>query len=220
VKIAPFFMGKYEVTQEQYQAVMGNNPSSFKGAKRPVENVRWNEAVEFCRKLSEKTGKNYRLPAEAEWEYACRAGTTTPFYFGDTITPDLVNYYGNEPYGFAPKGLFRKQTTEVGSFGPNSFGLYDMHGNDIIFENTAIETASCQTKPDESGLRCSPNNVGGSETGFFRADSPQRKASEKNPVSLTKRISPDRPSPPETWFFRGYFAAVQSFRKKPGFSAA
>ncbi|MGB8691748.1 MAG: bifunctional serine/threonine-protein kinase/formylglycine-generating enzyme family protein [Microcoleus sp.] len=129
VTVAPFFMGKYEVTQAQYQAVMGNNPSSFKGAKRPVENATWDEAVEFCRKLTQKTGKTYRLPSEAEWEYACRAGTTTPFYFGDTITPDLVNYNGNYPYGAAPKGLYRQQTTDVGSFPPNAFGLYDMHGN-------------------------------------------------------------------------------------------
>jgi eukaryotic-like serine/threonine-protein kinase len=129
VTVAPFFMGKYEVTQAQYQAVMGNNPSNFKGAKRPVENATWDEAVEFCRKLTQKTGKTYRLPSEAEWEYACRAGTTTPFYFGDTITPDLVNYNGNYPYGAAPKGLYRQQTTDVGSFPPNSFGLYDMHGN-------------------------------------------------------------------------------------------
>ena len=129
VTVQPFYMGKYPITQAQWEAVMGNNPSNFKGAKRPVENVNWNEAVEFCRKLSENTGKTYRLPSEAEWEYACRAGTTTPFYFGDTITPDLVNYDGNNPYGAAPKGLYRQQTTDVGSFPPNSFGLYDMHGN-------------------------------------------------------------------------------------------
>ena len=129
VNISPFFIGKYEVTQEQYQAVVGNNPSWFKNAKRPVEKVSWHDAVEFCRKLSQKTGKTYRLPSEAEWEYACRAGTTTPFYFGDTIAPDLVNYDGNNPYGSAPKGTYRKQTTDVGSFPPNAFGLYDMHGN-------------------------------------------------------------------------------------------
>ena len=131
VNISPFFMGKYEVTQAQYQAVMGNNPSNFKGAKRPVEQVTWDDAVEFCRKLTQtqKTGKTYRLPSEAEWEYACRARTTTPFYFGETITPDLVNYNGNYPYGSAPKGLDRQQTTDVGSFPPNVFGLYDMHGN-------------------------------------------------------------------------------------------
>ncbi|WP_039962467.1 formylglycine-generating enzyme family protein, partial [Kamptonema sp. PCC 6506] len=127
--VAPFFMGKYAVTQEQWEAVMGNNPSNFKGAKRPVELVTWYDAVAFCQKLSQKTGKKYRLPSEAEWEYACRAGTSTPFYFGETITPELVNYDGNYPYGAASKGVYRKEMTPVGSFPPNAFGLYDMHGN-------------------------------------------------------------------------------------------
>jgi formylglycine-generating enzyme required for sulfatase activity len=122
-------MGKYELTQVQYQAIMGRNPSNFKGDNRPVERVSWNNAVEFCKKLSQKTGKNYRLPSEAEWEYACRSGTTTPFYFGESITPDLVNYNGNYTYASAPKGKYRQQTTDVGTFPPNSFGLYDMHGN-------------------------------------------------------------------------------------------
>ncbi|WP_414578786.1 SUMF1/EgtB/PvdO family nonheme iron enzyme [Anabaena sp. CCY 9402-a] len=129
VRVPGFFMGKYAVTQEQYQAIMGTNPSNFKGEKRPVEQVSWDNAVEFCEKLSQKTGKTYRLPSEAEWEYACRAGTTTPFYFGETITPDLVNYDGNFPYGSAPKGEYRKATTNVGIFPSNSFGLYDMCGN-------------------------------------------------------------------------------------------
>ncbi|MBN4002614.1 bifunctional serine/threonine-protein kinase/formylglycine-generating enzyme family protein [Nostoc sp. LPT] len=130
VKVPGFFMGKYEVTQAQYQAIMGTNPSTFKGEKRPVETVSWDDAVEFCKKLSQKTGRTYRLPSEAEWEYACRAGTTTPFYFGETITTDLVNYDGNYPYGSAPKGENRQQTTDVGKFlCPNSFGLYDMCGN-------------------------------------------------------------------------------------------
>jgi formylglycine-generating enzyme required for sulfatase activity len=129
-------MGKYPLTQKQYQAIMGYNPSDFKGDsstsltnQRPVEEVSWNDAVKFCQRLSQKTGKTYRLPSEAEWEYACRAGTTTPFYFGENITPDLVNYNGNYPYGSAPKGIYREQTTDVGSFPPNAFGLYDMHGN-------------------------------------------------------------------------------------------
>jgi len=129
VKVPGFFMGKYEVTQAQYQAIMGTNPANFKGEKRPVENVIWDDAVEFCKKFSQKTGRTYRLPSQAEWEYACRAGTTTPFYFGETITTDLVNYNGNYPYGSAPKGEYRQQTTDVGKFPPNSFGLYDMHGN-------------------------------------------------------------------------------------------
>ena len=97
--------------------------------QRPVEQVKWIEAVEFCERLSKLTGKDYRLPSEAEWEYACRAGTTTPFYFGETITTELVNYRGNYTYGNAPKGEYRGQTIPVGQFPANAFGLYDMHGN-------------------------------------------------------------------------------------------
>jgi eukaryotic-like serine/threonine-protein kinase len=129
VTVPGFFMGKYEVTQAQYQAIMGNNPSNFKGDTKPVEQVSWDDAVEFCQKLSQKTGRKYRLPSEAEWEYACRGGSTTPFYFGETITTDLVNYDGNYPYASAPKGQFRKETTNLGKFPPNPFGLYDMCGN-------------------------------------------------------------------------------------------
>jgi formylglycine-generating enzyme required for sulfatase activity len=130
VTVPSFFMGKYPVTQAQYQAIMRNNPSYFKGNNRPVERVRWYDAVAFCEKFSQRTGKNYRLPSEAEWEYACRAGTTTPFQFGETITTDLANYNGNFTYGQGPKGVYRAKTREVGSFGvANNFGLYDMHGN-------------------------------------------------------------------------------------------
>ena len=91
--------------------------------------MKWTEVVEFCERLSKLTGKDYRLPSEAEWEYACRAGTTTPFYFGETITTELVNYNGNYTYRNAPKGEYRKQTIPVGQFPANAFGLYDMHGN-------------------------------------------------------------------------------------------
>ncbi len=138
VTIKPFLLGKYLITQAQWAAVanlpkiqydLDPDPSGFKGKNLPVENVSWNDAVEFCARLSRKTGKSYRLPSEAEWEYASRAGTTTPFHFGETVTPDLVNYNGNYPYGSAPKGIYRETTTTVGSFPPNSFGLYDMHGN-------------------------------------------------------------------------------------------
>ncbi|MBD2625814.1 formylglycine-generating enzyme family protein [Anabaena variabilis FACHB-164] len=129
VTVPGFFMGRYEVTQAQYQAIIGSNPSNFKGENRPVEQVSWDDAVKFCQALTERTGKTYRLPSEAEWEYACRAGTTTPFYFGESITPELVNYNSNIPYAAAPKGKYRQQTTEVGIFPPNSFGLYDMCGN-------------------------------------------------------------------------------------------
>jgi formylglycine-generating enzyme required for sulfatase activity len=108
---------------------MGTNPSNFKGAQRPAEQVSWHDAVAFCQHLSEKLGNQYRIPSEVEWEYACRAGTTTPFYFGATLTSDLANYRGTETYANEPKGKNRGQTTNVGAFSPNAFGLYDMHGN-------------------------------------------------------------------------------------------
>jgi len=129
----PFWMGIHEVTQAQYEAVMGKNPSRFKdekdSARRPVEQVSWHDAVEFCGKLSEKTGRKVRLPTEAEWEYACRAGTATAFKTGDTISTDQANYHGEFTYGSGVKGVFRGETTAVGSFPANVWGLYDMHGN-------------------------------------------------------------------------------------------
>lgn len=129
VTIAPFYMGKFAVTQAQYQAIMGNNPADFKGENRPIETVSWEDAIAFCQRLSKKTGSLYRLPSEAEWEYACRAGTTTPFHFGKTIATDLVNYDGNCTYGQGIEGTDREETISVGSFPANAFGLYDMHGN-------------------------------------------------------------------------------------------
>ncbi len=146
VTVPTFFMGKYPVTQEQWRVVAGFpqinreldlNPSEFKGDKRPVERVNWYEAKEFCDRLSKHTGREYSLPSEAEWEYACRAGTTTPFHFGETITTDLANYRGTDDeeykwsgsYGEGSKGEYRQETTPVGTFPPNNFGLCDMHGN-------------------------------------------------------------------------------------------
>jgi formylglycine-generating enzyme required for sulfatase activity len=115
----PFYMGKYEVTQEQWESVMGNNPSYRKTAKYPVTNVSWEDCQEFIKKLNEKTKGGYRLPTESEWEYACRAGTTTAYSFGDKITPKDANYRDSEPL----------KAVAVGSYKPNAFGLYDMHGN-------------------------------------------------------------------------------------------
>jgi formylglycine-generating enzyme required for sulfatase activity/tRNA A-37 threonylcarbamoyl transferase component Bud32 len=138
VTLAPFYIGKFPVTQAQWTAVaalpeikifLNPDAARFKGANRPVENVSWYEAVEFCARLSRKTGKKYRLPSEAQWEYACRGETTGPFHFGETITSELANYNGNSNYADAPKGVYRFQTTDVGSFKPNAFGLYDLHGN-------------------------------------------------------------------------------------------
>ncbi|NER20084.1 MAG: formylglycine-generating enzyme family protein [Symploca sp. SIO1B1] len=145
VDIKPFYLSKCTITQEQWKAVaalpkvsrdLNTDPSYFKGDNLPVEQVSWHSVKEFCDRLSNKinktskTGRNYRLPSEAEWEYACRAGTTTPFHFGETITTDLVNYDGNSTYGFGSKGEYRQTTTKEKNFRvANAFGLYDMHGN-------------------------------------------------------------------------------------------
>ncbi|MEC4866788.1 MAG: formylglycine-generating enzyme family protein [Jaaginema sp. PMC 1078.18] len=142
VTLQPFFMGKYAITQAQWRVVaalpklhrdLDLDPSKFKGANRPVERVNWRDAVEFCARLSVATGRQYVLPSEAQWEYACRAGTTTPFHFGETITAKIANYNGNKiydrTYANEPKGEYKGKTTPVGNFPPNSFGLYDMHGN-------------------------------------------------------------------------------------------
>jgi formylglycine-generating enzyme required for sulfatase activity len=140
VTLSEFFMGRFQVTQAQWRAVaqlpkvkadLDPQPSYFKGNDLlPVEQASWHDAQEFCARLPKKSGKQYRLPSEAEWEYACRAGTTTPFAFGETITPQIVNYNGAYPYASAPKGEYREKTVPVGSLGvANGFGLYDLHGN-------------------------------------------------------------------------------------------
>ncbi|NER22829.1 MAG: formylglycine-generating enzyme family protein [Symploca sp. SIO1B1] len=139
VTVKSFLMGKYAITQAQWQVVAALPPvktklqanlSRFQGEDRPVEGVSWYDAVEFCDRLSLKTGRQYRLPSEAEWEYACRAGTTTPFHFGETITTNLAHYDDNYIYGSGSQGKYRGKTTPVGSFKvANDFGLYDMHGN-------------------------------------------------------------------------------------------
>ncbi|BCU10425.1 SUMF1/EgtB/PvdO family nonheme iron enzyme [Microcystis aeruginosa] len=138
VTVSSFYMGRYPITQSQWKAIaatakididLETNPSKFKGDELPVESVKWYQATEFCKRLSRETKQEYRLPSEAEWEYACRAGTTTPFYFGETITGKLANYNASYTYSGEPNGEYRQQTTPVGQFPPNAFGLYDMHGN-------------------------------------------------------------------------------------------
>ena len=115
----PYYMGKHEVTQEQWFEIMGENPSENKGRKLPVTDVSWEDCQEFITKLNTKTSGGFRLPTEAEWEYACRAGTTTAYSFGDEITPKDANYRHEKIC----------KPVEIGSYQPNAFGLYDMHGN-------------------------------------------------------------------------------------------
>jgi formylglycine-generating enzyme required for sulfatase activity len=144
----PYYLGVFAVTQEQFQRVLGNNPSHFcaSGPGRtivqgldtstfPVDSVTWNRAVAFCRKLSKlpeekKAGRFYRLPTEAEWEHACRAGAAdAPFHFGASLGWEQANFRADEPYGGAAKGPTLGRPCPVGSYAPNAFGLYDMHGN-------------------------------------------------------------------------------------------
>ena len=149
---------KYELTQKEYEEIMGNNPSNFSGENLPVENISWLDAAAFCNARSEKEGltpvytidgqnvtwdrsaNGYRLPTEAEWEYACRAGTTTPFYMENSPSAEEANYYGHYPYEIEDNyfsqenlqvqpGEYRQTTVAVGSFSENPYGLYDMHGN-------------------------------------------------------------------------------------------
>jgi formylglycine-generating enzyme required for sulfatase activity len=150
VTVSSFFLGKYEVTQDQYQKIMKDNPSNFKGKELPVESISWFDAIIFCNKLSQSQGltmvyeldetsikwdrnaNGYRLPTEAEWEFACRAGTSTPFNTGDNITTDQANYDGTYPYNNNAQGAFPEKTVPVGSYPANAWGLYNMHGN--VFE--------------------------------------------------------------------------------------
>ena len=151
VELRDFFLSRTPISQAQWLVVAGwqplpgeepwlrelhpdpvsklNDAERFLGHKRPVVNVSWEEAMEFCRRLSLRTGKHYTLPSEAQWEYACRAKTITPFHFGETISPELANYNGNYTYGDGQKGGYREQTTDAGSFPANAWGLHDMHGN-------------------------------------------------------------------------------------------
>lgn len=151
VMLHDFYLGKYEVTQKEYREVMNTEPGNFRRDDLPVENVTWFEAIQYCNERSRKEGltpaysisgtgdavtvswnrnaNGYRLPTEAEWEYACRAGTESPFYTGNNITTGQANYYGTYPYNNASPGEYRERTIPVGGFASNAWGLYNMHGN-------------------------------------------------------------------------------------------
>jgi formylglycine-generating enzyme required for sulfatase activity len=167
VTVDSFYIGKYEVTQGEYQQIMKEIPSNFKGNKLPVESVSWFNALLFCNKLSEKRGltpayaidgtsvgwdktaNGYRLPTEAEWEYACRAGTDTPFNTGMNITTDQANFDGNYPYNNNAIGKSLERTVRVGSYPANAWGLYDMHGNvyEWCWDWHTLYTREDQTNP-------------------------------------------------------------------------
>ena len=138
VKVSPFFMSKHPITQLQWSAVaslpkakrdLSPTPAHFRGSNLPIESVSWVDAVEFCDRLTQHTGRQYQLPTEAQWEYACRAGTHTPFHTGETITSELADYVSTYTYKSETAGRYRQSTLPVGQFSPNAFGLQDMHGN-------------------------------------------------------------------------------------------
>ena len=182
VTVSSFYMGRHEVTQKEYQEIMGTNPSNFKGDNLPVEQVTWFDAIEYCNQRSQREGltlaytisgsgnnrtvtwnrnaNGYRLPTEAEWEYACRAGTTTPFSTGSNITTSQANYDGNSPYNNNTRGTYRGKTTTVGSFAANPWGLYDMHGNvyEWCWDWFGAYPSDAQTDP--AGAASGVNRVG------------------------------------------------------------
>jgi len=159
VKITkPFYMGVYEVTQAEYvKVIQGNNRAAFKGEGSPAENVEWKNAKSFCERLSARdgeksAGRTYRLPTEAEWEYACRGGKSTPFHYGQSLSSKQANFNGTYPYGDGEKGEYLRKTAKVGSYQPNAFGLYDMHGNVAEWCADWYDAKYYQDSPEEDPL--------------------------------------------------------------------
>jgi formylglycine-generating enzyme len=180
-----FFMGIHQVTQAQWKAVMDTDPSRFKGPNRPVERVSWEECQEFCKKLTSslKGHATVCLPTETEWEYVCRAGTTTEYHFGDVINTDLANYNGDLSWNGSLKGKYRKRTTTVGFFPSNAWGLFNVHGNvwEWCEDWFAPYSAEDQTDPCRTEVHSDECHVlrGGSwlhDPGFCRAASRGRYA--------------------------------------------
>jgi eukaryotic-like serine/threonine-protein kinase len=195
VTLKSFYMAKYPTTQAQYKAVMGNNPSRYTGNFRhPVEKVSREKAMEFCQRLSNLTRRNYTLPSESQWEYACRAGTATPFYSGETITTDLANYDGNNTYGDESQGVNLRKTTPVGKYPANPWGLYDMSGNvcELCLDLShygylgAPVDGSAWTEINDNDIRCQIFRGG-----HWDSDPGGCRSSARYPVSFDRRYVND-----------------------------
>jgi formylglycine-generating enzyme required for sulfatase activity len=176
VEVLPFYIGRFPITQAQWKSV-SNLPienyalypdlSYYKGKNRPVECVSWLEAVEFCKRLARQSGRKYRLPSEAEWEYACRAGTKTDFHFGHVITTDVANNYPSREE--RPGGRYRKGITDVGLFPANAWGLHDMHGN--VWEWCLDHYHKSYHKAPTDGSPWIDRDIDGSDRRIFRGGS-------------------------------------------------
>ena len=180
---AGLFLGVHPVTQAQWAAVMGTEPSRFKGPNKPVETVSWEDAQEFCAKLTAHSAGqvSVRLPTEAEWEHACRAGTTTHYHFGDVPSADVANYNGTYTWNGSPKGKNRKKTTDVGSFPANPWGLYDLHGNvrEWCADEYAEYTPDDQTDPNPD-VKQSDNSTRVLRGGSWSSDPQNCRAAYRN----------------------------------------
>ncbi|MCG9885419.1 MAG: SUMF1/EgtB/PvdO family nonheme iron enzyme [Cyanobacteria bacterium] len=199
VTVPPLLVGRYPVTVAQWRRVAGDfpavlnpqlkaDPSNWKDLGGPVERVNWFDALEFCARLATATGKTYRLPTEAEWEYACRGGTKTPFAFGETLTTGLANYDGNSTYANGPKGEYRQRTSPVGQFPANGFGLQDVHGNvwewclddwHNTYTNAPSHSEAWLDKNNHSQAFCETIKLEGYLESFFKALGSTKKSQEK-----------------------------------------
>jgi len=173
-----FYIGKYEVTQEQWEAVIGNNPSSTKGSKLPVTNVSWNDCQEFIKKLNSKTNGGYRLPSEAEWEYSCRAGTSATYSFGDSVLPKDANYIDSNI----------GNPVAVGSYKPNAFGLYDMHGNVYEWCEDWYGDYPFAVKDPKGPAKGEYRVMRGGSFGFFETDARSSRRESNTETNLRKDV--------------------------------